>query len=72
MVSKGRLQARRNEDGNAEVRTRLPPELVTMIDAWRARQEDKPSRSEALRRLLTNHFWPHVMGIEHTPEEGEP
>jgi hypothetical protein len=31
---------------------RSPPELTKRIDAWAAAQEDKPSRSEAIRRLL--------------------
>jgi hypothetical protein len=30
---------------------RLSPEFRAAIDAWAARQEDKPSRSEAIRRL---------------------
>jgi hypothetical protein len=32
---------------------RLPPELVAELDAWAARQPDKPNRSDALRRLIT-------------------
>jgi Arc/MetJ-type ribon-helix-helix transcriptional regulator len=32
---------------------RMPPELETAIDAWIERQPDsKPSRSEAIRRLI--------------------
>ncbi len=31
---------------------RLTAEQVTAIDAWRAAQPDKPSRSEAIRRLV--------------------
>jgi Arc/MetJ-type ribon-helix-helix transcriptional regulator len=32
---------------------RMPPELEAKLDAWIARQpEPKPSRSEAIRRLL--------------------
>jgi len=31
---------------------RLPAEMITAIDAWAAQQPDKPSRSEALRRLI--------------------
>jgi hypothetical protein len=42
-----------------EVRARMPRELLDMIDAWRAVQADKPARAEAVRRLLTNHFWPN-------------
>jgi hypothetical protein len=31
---------------------RLPPDLRTAIDAWAGKQDDKPSRSEAIRRLV--------------------
>jgi hypothetical protein len=31
---------------------RLPPDLASSIDSWAARQPDKPSRSEAIRRLV--------------------
>jgi hypothetical protein len=39
--------------GNDPIRTfRMSDEKVAEIDAWAARQPDKPSRSEALRRLI--------------------
>jgi hypothetical protein len=39
--------------GNDPIRTfRLSDEKVAEIEAWAARQPDKPSRSEALRRLI--------------------
>jgi hypothetical protein len=39
--------------GKDPIRTfRLSDEKVAEIDAWAARQPDKPSRSEALRRLI--------------------
>jgi hypothetical protein len=39
--------------GRDPIRTfRLSDEKVGEIDAWAARQPDKPSRSEALRRLI--------------------
>jgi hypothetical protein len=39
--------------GRDPIRTfRLSDEKVAEIDAWAARQPDKPSRSEALRRLI--------------------
>ena len=44
-----------------EVRARMPRELIDRIDAWRAAQEDKPTRPEAVRRLLTAHFWPNLL-----------
>lgn len=31
---------------------RLTPELMAGVDAWRESQADKPSRSEAIRRLV--------------------
>jgi hypothetical protein len=31
---------------------RLSPEFRDQIDAWAARQSDKPPRSEAIRRLI--------------------
>lgn len=31
---------------------RLPPEQIQAIDGWRESQPDKPSRSEAARRLI--------------------
>jgi hypothetical protein len=31
---------------------RLPPTLAAAIDAWASGQEDEPSRSEAIRRLV--------------------
>jgi hypothetical protein len=39
--------------GRDPIRTfRLSDEKVAEIDAWAARQPEKPSRSEALRRLI--------------------
>jgi len=35
---------------------RLPPELRVAIDNWAAKQKDTPSRSEAIRRILTAHL----------------
>lgn len=31
---------------------RAPRPLIEQIDAWAAKQEDAPSRSEAIRRLI--------------------
>ncbi len=31
---------------------RLPPEISAGVDAWAAKQSDKPVRSEAIRRLV--------------------
>jgi hypothetical protein len=32
---------------------RLSDEFIAMVDAWAAKQPDKPGRSEAIRRLVT-------------------
>jgi hypothetical protein len=31
---------------------RLPPEISAAVDAWAASQDDEPSRSAAMRRLV--------------------
>jgi hypothetical protein len=31
---------------------RASPEFLKAVDEWRAKQEDKPSRAEAVRRLV--------------------
>ena len=31
---------------------RLPPEIASSVDNWAAKQDDLPSRSEAIRRLV--------------------
>jgi hypothetical protein len=31
---------------------RLPPDLRSAIEAWAKQQDDKPTRSEAIRRLI--------------------
>jgi hypothetical protein len=39
--------------GNDPVRSfRMPDELMASIDAWSADREDRPSRAEAIRRLV--------------------
>jgi hypothetical protein len=35
---------------------RLPPESLERIDRWRGEQADKPSRPEAIRRLVSEAF----------------
>ena len=35
-----------------QIGTRWPDSTVTAIDAWAKQQEDEPSRSEAIRRLV--------------------
>ena len=43
----------RKQTGREPVRAmRLSDEFVAMVDAWAAKQADKPGRSEAIRRLV--------------------
>jgi len=43
----------RRPTGKDPARTfRASDELVAMVDAWGARQDDAPTRSEAIRRLV--------------------
>jgi len=45
--------AGRPATGTDPVRTiRLSNELMSNIDAWAAKQDDEPGRSEAIRRLV--------------------
>ena len=34
------------------MRARMPRDMINRIDAWAAAQPDKPSRPEAIRRLV--------------------
>jgi hypothetical protein len=38
--------------GALSIHLRVPPADVAAIDSWTARQKDKPSRPEAIRRLV--------------------
>jgi Arc/MetJ-type ribon-helix-helix transcriptional regulator len=38
----------------AALTVRLDSNLLRRIDSWRARQEDRPSRPEAIRRLVAS------------------
>lgn len=51
MSSKNRGPGRPRVDSE-RVDTRFPRELLDLIDAWAADQDDKPSRPEAVRRLV--------------------
>jgi len=37
---------------NPILAVRFPPSLTSNIEAWAKQQNDKPSRSEAIRRLI--------------------
>jgi hypothetical protein len=45
------LRKRRPDQPGTFVGTRIQPDLLAEIDAWRREQPDLPSRPEALRRL---------------------
>jgi hypothetical protein len=48
-----RAGAGRPATGKDPVRTmRLSDEFIASVDAWAAKQDDKPGRSEAIRRLV--------------------
>jgi hypothetical protein len=36
----------------ADMQRGVPPEFFKAIDSWRRKQEDLPSRAEAIRRLV--------------------
>ena len=35
-----------------QVQVRIKPDLMEQLDAWRGRDADRPSRPEAIRRLM--------------------
>jgi hypothetical protein len=49
MTKRGRPSGR-NQD--KAINLRASAELIARIDAWAGSQEDRPSRAEAIRRLL--------------------
>ena len=42
---------RRPGQSGEMISTRVQPDMLELIDAWRREQPDQPSRPEALRRL---------------------
>jgi hypothetical protein len=52
-TSKKRGRGRPKTGIGPHVGLRLYPDLEKQLDEWRAQQDDKPSRPEAIRRLLT-------------------
>ena len=52
-IPKSRHRGRPKTTGRGEgIMLRLPPPLLTDLDAWAERQRDAPSRPEAIRRLV--------------------
>jgi hypothetical protein len=58
VLQKKRIQEKRGRpvtragDYDKVTAIRLSPEFRAQIDAWAAQQDDKPERSEAIRRLV--------------------
>lgn len=40
------------EEQTERFQMRVSPKFIKSVDAWRRKQEDLPSRSEAIRRLV--------------------
>jgi len=45
-------RGRRPVQSGQLVGARLQPEQIALLDAWREQQPDRPSRPEAMRRLM--------------------
>jgi metal-responsive CopG/Arc/MetJ family transcriptional regulator len=41
-----------NDDKKERLNLTARPEIVRMLDEWRREQDDLPSRSEAIRRMI--------------------
>ena len=54
------VSARQIKATRQKLTVQLTDEVMDRIDAWRAQQEDKPSREDAIERLLIAHFWPNL------------
>jgi hypothetical protein len=56
-AKKRETRGRKKTTGPGEaVMVRLHPPLLTDLDNWISNHEDRPSRPEAIRRLLENAF----------------
>ena len=51
-VSNTRKKIGRPAVNATPVTVRLPPDQLANLDAWRERQDDAPTRPEAIRRLV--------------------
>lgn len=52
--------AQEQERPARRVTIKVTEDVLERVDAWRAQQEDKPSRGVAIQRLLVAHFWPNL------------
>jgi hypothetical protein len=52
VAQKKRGRGRPATGQDPHISLRLPVETVAAVDSWAAQQDDKPTRSEALRRLI--------------------
>lgn len=62
VVSEKKPRGRRPGQSGQIVGTRLQPDQLTLLDAWREQQPDRPSRPEALRRLMMKALGKHGGG----------
>lgn len=46
------LRSRLVEEKNERFEMRVPASFLKLVDDWRRKQEDLPSRAEAIRRLV--------------------
>jgi len=49
-----KTRKRRATQTGALIGVRMQPEPLALLDGWRRKQPDLPSRAEAIRRLLTS------------------
>jgi len=52
MTAEKKMRRKRPEAPGTPVMTRLQPEQLAAVDSWIDEQPDKPSRPEAVRRLI--------------------
>jgi hypothetical protein len=52
-IGKGRG---RPATGATPVMVRLPPDQLAKVDRWREAQDDKPTRPEAIRRIVSDNL----------------
>jgi hypothetical protein len=52
VVSEKKPRGRRYGQSGQIVGTRLQPDQLALLDAWREEQPDRPSRPEAIRRIM--------------------
>lgn len=51
-ATRDNTKRKRADQAGTLVGVRLQPDQLATVDQWRERQDDKPTRPEAIRRLL--------------------